>query len=444
MKGIHKKDQEKFLQFLMFTKNVLNSEDVKTCLKVQKAMSELGIPSPIDKVIVEKKYLDVAIVTNLIQEFRGGDEDFIPGYRVLQKLGEGAMGEVYKAVEIDSGKVVAIKVLFSHLGKKKSTAKRFLQEAEICKKLSHSNIVKGFEVGYEADKDFYFYAMEYIEGITLGDYIKKHGIMSEHLIIKIAQQMASALEMATRLNLVHRDIKPDNIILTKENNAKLCDLGLARNYIEDSSLTMTGAVMGTPFYISPEAVRGEELDSQSDIYSLGATLFYISIGKVPFEGKTRDDIFKLHNSDIRIIPPIELRPNLSANFSAVIEKMMEKKISDRYQSASELMKDLELVKKGKKTIAIAERKQNHPAISENLKDKENIKIKSEESLRQSRVEEYSIGSSKAPKLFDNFFTSTEQRVISNVKWKLFLLIGFTGLIVLLIIALLVFTIVRFF
>ncbi|WP_372365951.1 serine/threonine-protein kinase [Candidatus Uabimicrobium sp. HlEnr_7] len=454
MKGIDKKDQEAFAKFLVFDKKVITSDDIKTCFKVQKAMNDLGILSPIDKVITEKGYLDGTVVSDLIKEFKGGDEDFVPGYRIISKLGEGAMGEVYKAVDIEENKEIAIKVLFPHLGKRKSTAKRFLQEAEICKKLNHPNIVKGFDVGYEADQDFYFYIMEYVDGVTLSGYVKKNGILQEDLAIKIIEQMASALEQATRLNLVHRDIKPDNIILTKNKNAKLCDLGLARNWAQDLSLTLTGAVMGTPFYISPEAARGvEELDSRSDIYSLGATLYHLVIGEVPFKGKNSMEVLDLHKSSTKITSPKQQRGDLSHGLSAIIEKMMAKTVGDRYQNPSELLIDIELLKKGEEPFAIQEKKQQDkiPQQLNVQKTDTGIHIKKDDQYRQSSVQEYSIrpskkikNANKTPKLFDNFFTSAEQRVLSNAKWKLVGLISLISLVIFLIIILAVFLVMRVF
>lgn len=453
MKGINKKDQEAFTKFLVIDKKVMTSDEIKTCFKVQKAMNDLGIPSPLDKVIVEKGYLDATTVSDLIREFKGGDEDFVPGYRILSKLGEGAMGEVYKAVDLEEEKEVAIKVLFPHLGKRKSTAKRFLQEAEICKKLNHPNIVKGFDVGYEADQDFYFYVMEYVDGVTLSGYVKENGILSEDLAIKIVEQMASALEQATRLNLVHRDIKPDNIILTTNNDAKLCDLGLARNWAQDLSLTLTGAVMGTPFYISPEAAKGvEDLDSRSDIYSLGATLYHLVIGEVPFKGKNSMEVLDLHKSDKEITAPISLRADLSPGLSAIIEKMMMKAVSDRYQNPSELIIDIELLKKGEEPSALQEKKQQIPKKKlSRQKTDGNIQIQKDDQFRQSSVEEYSIQpskkvkkSDKAPNLFDNFFTSAEQRVLSNAKGKLTALITLIVLVISLIIILAIFLVMRIF
>ncbi len=340
MLGMH--EQEAFGRFLVDKKEVLSSESFEACLKVQGAMRELGIEKSLDKVICEKGLLEEKLITELVREFRGGDEEFIRGYRIISKLGEGAMGEVFKAIDlVNDNREVAIKILFPHLGKRKATAQRFLQEAQICiEKLDHPNIVKGYEVGYEASKDCYFYVMEHIGGINLGKAIEERGVFQEEAACKVMLQISSALGQATKFNLVHRDVKPDNILITENDNAKLCDLGLARDWARDLSLTRTGAVMGTPFYISPEVATGmDEFDCRSDIYSLGATIYHAVVGKVPFGGNNTMIVLYRHRSE-PLIPPIELRPQISPGFSAIIETMMAKSPEDRYQTPAELIADI--------------------------------------------------------------------------------------------------------
>lgn len=341
-------EQEQFLKFLVETKKVLPPTAIQTCLTVQHALTELGIEKTIDKVIIEKGFLDAKQITVLLREFRGGDEEMIPGYRIIRKLGEGAMGEVYSAIDLNKDNCpVAIKILFPHLGKRKATAQRFLQEAKLCiHKLNHSNIVKGYEVGYEATHDFFFYVMEFVDGKNLRALLKDHGVFSEPLAIKIMMQMCSALQHAASFNLVHRDIKPDNIMLTKTGESKLCDLGLARDWTQDDlGLTKTGAVMGTPFYISPEAADGQKLDTRSDIYSLGATIYHMVVGTVPFDGPNTAVVLNRHRND-PLIPPKELRDQLSTGFSSIIEMMMEKSPNARYQNAGEILEDLRRLQNG--------------------------------------------------------------------------------------------------
>ncbi len=371
---MNSEEQKAFLKFLVETKKVLPNSAIQTCLSVQQALKGLGIEKTIDKVIVEKGFLDAKQTTNLLREFKGGDEELIPGYRITKKLGEGAMGEVYSAIDLhNDNRTVAIKILFPHLGKRKATAQRFLQEARLCiVKLDHPNIVKGYDVGYEATHDFFFYVMEFVDGSNLRSILKEHGVLSEPLAIKIMTQIGSALQQAASHNLVHRDIKPDNIMLTKNGDAKLCDLGLARDWTKDDlGLTKTGAVMGTPFYISPEAAEGKKLDARSDIYSLGATIYHIVVGAVPFDGPNTAVVLNRHRND-PLIPPKELRNQLTAGFSAIIEMMLAKSPSDRYQTPDHLLDDLRRLQNGYAPHALIKIKDSYGATEVVRKPKTQI------------------------------------------------------------------------
>ncbi|HON45363.1 MAG TPA: protein kinase, partial [Planctomycetota bacterium] len=192
-------EQERsFADFLIKEKAVLKEEDFQICLEVQAALRKFDLEKSIEKIIVEKGFLSEKCIATLLQEFKGGDDNFIPGYLVTKKLGEGAMGEVYQGIDLNNNnRPVAIKVLFPHLGKKKSTAKRFLQEGTLCiEKLNHANIVKGYEIGYEANYDFFFYVMELMDGANVRELIDQKGPLSEPVAIKILIQITSALDHA--------------------------------------------------------------------------------------------------------------------------------------------------------------------------------------------------------------------------------------------------------
>ena len=357
-------EQERsFADFLIKEKAVLKEEDFQICLEVQAALRKFDLEKRIEKIIVEKGFLSEKCIATLLQEFKGGDDNFIPGYLVTKKLGEGAMGEVYQGIDLNNNnRPVAIKVLFPHLGKKKSTAKRFLQEGTLCiEKLNHANIVKGYEIGYEANYDFFFYVMELMDGANVRELIDQKGPLSELVAIKILIQITSALDHAYSFKLVHRDIKPDNIMFTSKGVAKLCDLGLARDWSQDLSLTRTGAVMGTPFYISPEGAIGQFMDTRSDIYSLGATMYHIVTGRVPFQGSNAADVLNQHRNT-PVIPPIEWCPTLSVGFSAIIEKMMAKNPEERYQTPMELMDDVERLQNGYAPHALLQFKESYGIV----------------------------------------------------------------------------------
>lgn len=455
---MNEEEEKRFAKFLVEEKQVITSEQLQVCLEFQQAMREQwGIKKTLDKAIVEKEFIGSSHMNTLLREHLGGDDEIIRGYRFIEKLGEGAMGEVYRGLDLETNDAVAIKILYPHLGKRKATAQRFIQEAKICiEKLDHPNIVKGLAVGYEAQTDCFFYAMELVEGSNLRKVLKKKGPFSELLAIKILFQMASALKYANNKNLVHRDVKPDNIILTPTNDAKLCDLGLARDWGgENLSLTRTGAVMGTPFYISPEAATGmETLDTRSDIYSLGATMYHMVVGQVPFGGSNSNVVLSRHVKEA-LIPPIQRRPDLSVTFSAILEMMMEKSPDDRYQTPDEVIEEIKLLRANKPLRAMAGKnllfspstgaknisEDDFPEANFETEEMEaiecvkteeigytnNIKVDGQEK-HHDEVEELLLSQSttelkpvitqqkdKQEKIFQSFLTSTERRILSEAR-----------------------------
>ena len=222
----------------------------------------------------------------------------------------------------------------------------FIKEARAAAKLNHPHIVQAYAVG--EDEGVFFFAMEHIDGETMKTYLKREGLVPIDFALEVIQQIAEALDYAWKeQRLIHRDIKPDNIMLTKNGRAKLADLGLARvaGEIDDSD---SDEVMGTPQYISPEHLTGAEMDVRSDIYSLGATLFHILTGRFAFEGRTATDIARKHLEE-QLIDPQQLNPSISSSISDIIFKMMAKNPNDRYQNAADLVEDLNLVRKGKAT-----------------------------------------------------------------------------------------------
>ena len=273
----------------------------------------------------------------------------IPGYKLVDKLGQGSMGTVYKAVQQSLDRVVAIKVMPPELGRNANFAKRFLREARTVAKLNHPNIVSGIDVG-EVDGWRYF-VMEYIDGVTVGDILKRGGAMDERRSIRIILQVTQALEHAHRHTMVHRDIKPDNIMIAKDGVAKLCDLGLAKEPKEGGSTTEEGLAMGTPNYISPEQAQGEkDIDIRSDIYSLGATFYHMVTGALPFDGPNPAVIMTRHLLD-PLPPPRTRNRELLRGTCQVIEKMMMKGREDRYQEPAELRAHLDILVEGGTTIA---------------------------------------------------------------------------------------------
>jgi serine/threonine-protein kinase len=259
----------------------------------------------------------------------------IPGYQVISKLGAGAMAVVYKAKQIALDRTVAIKIL----------PKRMSASAEFAK-LNHPNIVGAVDVGQEPG-GFHYFVMEFVEGETVFDEMEKRGAYDEAEALRITIDVAKALEHAHAKGFIHRDVKPKNIMVTPERIAKLADMGLAR-HTEDAEAAQQekGRAYGTPYYIAPEQIKGEvDIDARADIYSLGATLYHMVTGRVPFDGATPTEVMRKHLKE-KLVPPDHIIRTLSTGVSEVVEKMMAKKKADRYSSAKELLIDLEAVSKG--------------------------------------------------------------------------------------------------
>ena len=263
----------------------------------------------------------------------------IPGYRILGKLGAGAMATVFKAKQLSLDRLVAIKVLPRKYSSNAEFIARFYAEGRAAAQLNHPNIVQAYDVGQAGE--FHYFVMENVEGSTVFDQIVRHKRYAEKDAIDIAIQVAEALEHAHGRGLIHRDVKPKNIMMAREGVAKLADMGLARAISDkEAAEAEAGKAYGTPYYISPEQIRGEKkLTPAADIYSLGATLYHMVTGNVPFEGKNPSDVMHKHLKS-ELVPPDHVNPKLSAGISEVIEMMMAKRVQNRYRNCSDLLVDL--------------------------------------------------------------------------------------------------------
>lgn len=320
---------------------------IQECVNVQRALLQKGQRVPLlGQLLVKRGYLDKAGVDkikNYQQMYSIADK--IPGYQLSGRLGQGAMGTVYKARQVRMERWVAIKVLQPELAANATIKQRFLQEARASARLNHPNVITGIDAG-EIDGLCYF-AMEYVEGKTLQELVKQRGPMDERQALEAILQVAKALEHAEKLSLVHRDVKPDNIMITRDRQVKLLDLGLAKVRAADSDGSTKGMAVGTPNYISPEQAMGrQDIDTRSDIYSLGVTLYFILTGKVPYEGPPEVVMYRhIHEPPPH---PKNFRPDLEESSSQLLFGMMAKRPEDRPASASQLVSDMEhLLRTGK-------------------------------------------------------------------------------------------------
>ncbi|MDP4091057.1 MAG: Stk1 family PASTA domain-containing Ser/Thr kinase, partial [Bacillota bacterium] len=257
-------------------------------------------------------------------------------YELLEKIGEGGMAVVYKARCHKLNRYDAVKVLKRDYANDPAVVEKFKREATAVANLSDTNIINIFDVGTQGD--IHYIVMEYVKGKTLKDVILQNVRLSYERAIDIAVQIAKALDCAHRNNIIHRDVKPQNILVTEDGVVKVTDFGIAK---ASSSVTITNSnkVIGSAHYFSPEQAKGTFVDARADIYSLGIVLYEMVTGKVPFDAESPVTIAIKHIQDVPV-PPRQLNSNIPESLSRLIMKAIEKDPNNRYQTAREMLMDL--------------------------------------------------------------------------------------------------------
>jgi serine/threonine-protein kinase len=349
-------DRDSLFGQLAVEREFLTQDELGEALEAQERGAEaMGVRMPLAQILVTKGVLTKDQAQELLNTVavQTGEARLVGGYEVVAPLGQGGMGAVYKAKKLDTEELVALKILPPSMATERLVA-RFKREAEITSGLESEHIVRCVEFGYDEKRKCHFCALEFIEGEDLGKRLKRDGAIPEAEAVAIARAIAEALRHAHLNGLVHRDVKPANIMVTPDGTAKLLDLGLARPTGDDTTrFTQDGLFVGSAYYASPEQGRGEaDLDVRSDIYSPGGTLYHMVTGDPPFAGLPAAEVVQKHSSDT--IPwPATANPDLSQGLSAVIAKMMAKAPDERYETPGDFAADLDLLTEGGEPEALA-------------------------------------------------------------------------------------------
>ncbi len=267
---------------------------------------------------------------------------FAARYQIIEELGKGGMGNVYRVLDKKLNEEVALKLIKPEISSDERTIERFSNELRLARKISHKNVGRVFEL-MEVD-GIHFITMEYVAGEDLDSFIRRSGQLTIGKALSIARQVCAGLEEAHRLGVVHRDLKPGNIMIDKMGEARIMDFGIARS-LQTRGLTGTEVMIGTPAYMSPEQAGGEDVDHRSDIYSLGIILYEMVTGRVPFEGETPLSVCLKHKSE-KPPDPRKMEPQIPESLSGLILKCLEKDKEKRYQNAGELLLALQNIAVG--------------------------------------------------------------------------------------------------
>jgi len=332
---------------MVVEQGLCTDDELRQSLKELESRSKVN-PTILKELMVELGYVTTTQAERLkesLKESKAAAHQ-IPGYKIVGKLGAGAMAVVYKARQLSLNRMVAIKILPKRFSENPEYVERFYKEGQAAGKLNHHNIVRAIDVGEAGG--YHYFVMEYVEGKTIADDLGAGKVFEEAEALDIIIQVANALAHAHACSLIHRDVKPKNIMISIDGTVKLADMGLARETTDiEAAQSEAGKAYGTPYYIAPEQIRGKiDIDGRADIYGLGATLYHMLTGRVPFMAEDSADVMRKHLRE-KLIPPDHINTSLSAGVSEVIEIMMAKRKEKRYNDIEELLTDLKALREGR-------------------------------------------------------------------------------------------------
>jgi len=321
--------------------NTENPETLKFCGECGTQLIPIESDSPSGQPPADNQAMPTKTIEAPIEELTTGSI-FADRYKIVTELGRGGMGKVYRAIDQKIDEEIAIKLIKSEIAADKKTIERFRNELKMARKIAHRNVCKMYYLGEE--KGAHFITMEYVPGEDLKSMIRMSGQLSTGMAIKVAKQVCDGLTEAHRLGVIHRDLKPNNIMIDKNGEARIMDFGIAR-LLKAKGITGAGIMIGTPEYMSPEQVEGKDVDQRSDVYSLGVILYEMVTGQVPFEGDTPFTIGMKHKGETPQAPK-NLNVQISEDLNSLILKCLEKEKEQRYQSAEEVRLELEKIERG--------------------------------------------------------------------------------------------------
>jgi len=330
------RDRNQEVARLAVARGMVTKTQADECLRASKENETL------EAVLQEKGYITGIQRDVLLRELAPPQEEeqMVGGFHLIKLIGKGGMGSVYRARQVSLERIVALKVLNRSITSNPTYRERFHREARAAATFNHPNIVRAIDAG--EDEGILFFAMELVDGKSVSTLLREEGIYQEGRAVEIVRQVALGLSHAWKKGVIHRDIKPENILIDRDKVVKLTDLGLAKfTGGEERRITQAGMAMGTPYYISPEQIRlQDDLDIRADIYALGATLFHMVCGRPPYVAESPTAVVSMHLSDA-VPDPRSYAPGLSAEFSAVAQKMLAKDPKDRFQTPEELIQALD-------------------------------------------------------------------------------------------------------
>ena len=316
---------------------IVSREEMQQCLVERDRREKAGNETHVSEVLLEKGLATKAEI-DALSGVPLTETQPIPDYRFLRKIAEGGMAAVYLATYRPLREEVALKVMKPELARSEKYRLRFLREAKLLMKLEHRNIVKGYEI--RRDEGYIFCAMEHVDGATVEERIDESGPFEERLALYVVREVAKALTYLDHRGVVHRDIKPGNVLLTEDGQVKIIDLGLAKLRRGMTADSDAGVTVGTVEYLSPEQARGlRDVDIRSDIYSLGVTLFHMLVGEVPFKGESSQEVIAKQVLQALQSPALKSR-QISAFAHFFIQKLMAKDRADRFQHPTDVIMEI--------------------------------------------------------------------------------------------------------